>query len=156
LRQGFSTTLAVNGGRAERLVSPGIEDEIRMAQEDERRCYDQPSASTTEEVEAVIARDDPAELYVIPISVSLYHEDLEWSQAVCVMLSAHCDATVRGNAVLGFGHLARRFGWLDEGVVRPIIENALKDDDAYVVGQAHDAGDDVEHFLGWKVKGLNS
>jgi hypothetical protein len=60
---------------------------------------------------------------------------------------------VRGNAVLGFGHLARRFRRLDEGVVRPIIENALLDADPYVRGQADAAADDVAHFLGWKVKG---
>ena len=115
--------------------------------------YQRPPDSTAEEAEAAIARDDPAELYVVPISVSMYHEDLEWSQGVCIRLSAHRDATVRGNAVLGFGHLARRFRRLDEGVVRPIIENALLDADPYVRGQADAAADDVAHFLGWKVKG---
>jgi hypothetical protein len=124
-----------------------------MTQEDEKRFYRQPPHSTAEEAEAAIARDDPAELYVVPISVSMYHVDLEWSQGVCIRLSTHRDATVRGNAVLGFGHLARRFRRLDEGVVRPIIENALLDADPYVRGQADAAADDVAHFLGWKVKG---
>ncbi len=117
--------------------------------------YQRPHDTTAEEAEAAIARDDPAELYVVPISVSMYLEDLAWSQGVCVRLSTHRDATVRGNAVLGFGHLARRFRKLDERVVRPIIENALLDADPYVRGQAHDAADDVTHFLGWKVKGYN-
>ncbi len=121
--------------------------------DDEKRFYQRPPDTTAEEAEAAIARDDPAELYVVPISVSMYHEDLEWSQAICIRLSKHQDATVRGNAVLGFGHLARRFRKLDEGVVRPIIENALLDAEPYVRGQAHDAADDVAHFLGWKVKG---
>jgi hypothetical protein len=43
--------------------------------------YQRPPDSTAEEAEAVIDRDDPAELYVIPISVSMYHEDLDWSQS---------------------------------------------------------------------------
>ncbi len=115
--------------------------------------YQRPPDLAAEEAEAAIARDDPAELYVVPISISMYHEDLEWAQAMCVKLASHQDATVRGNAVLGFGHLARRFRKLDEDVVRPIIENALTDADPYVRGQAHDAADDVTHFLGWKVKG---
>jgi hypothetical protein len=117
--------------------------------------YQQRPDSAGEEAEAAIARDDPAELYVVPISISMYHEDLEWAQETCVKLASHRDATVRGNAVLGFGHLARRFRKLDEGVVRPIIENALLDADPYVRGQAHDAADDMAHFLGWKVKGQN-
>jgi hypothetical protein len=124
-----------------------------MAQNEEKRFYRQPSVCTTDEAEAAIARDDPAELYVVPISVSMYHEDLEWSQGVCIRLSTHRDATVRGNAVLGFGHLARRFRKLDTDVVLPIIENALQDDDPHVRGQAHAAADDLAHFLGWIVKG---
>jgi hypothetical protein len=117
--------------------------------------YQRPPDITAEEAQAAIARDDPAELCMVPISVSMYHEDLEWSEAICIRLSTHRDATVRGNAVLGFGHLSRRFRKLDEGVVRPIIEKALIDADPYVRGQAHAAADDVAHFLGWKVKGQN-
>jgi hypothetical protein len=124
-----------------------------MAQGDERRYYRQPPHLTTEEIQAAIDRDNLDELHVVPISVSMYDEDLEWSQAICVRLASHRDAAVRGNAVLGFGHLARRFLELDEGVVRPIIENALADADPYVRGQAHAAADDVSHFLGWNVKG---
>jgi hypothetical protein len=124
-----------------------------MPQEGEKKYYRQPPDSTAEEAEAAIARDDPAELYVVPISISMYHEDLEWAQALCLKLSSHRDVTVRGNAVLGFGHLARRFRKLDEGVVRPIIENALLDAESYVRGQAYAAASDVTHFLGWKVKG---
>lgn len=117
--------------------------------------YRRPPDLTAEEAEAAIARDDPAERYVVPISVSMYHEDLEWSQSLCIRLSTHRDATVRGNAVLGFGHLARRFRTLNQGVVLPIIESTLQDADPYVRGQANAAADDVAHFLGWKVKGRN-
>ena len=55
--------------------------------------------------------------------------------------------------VLGFGHLARRFRRLDEGVVRPIIENALADANPYIRVQADAAADDMTHFLGWRVTG---
>jgi hypothetical protein len=123
--------------------------------EDNTRHYQEPSRLTVEYVEDAIARDDPGELPGVPISVSLCHDSLEWSQTVCVRLSSHRDATVRGNAILGFGHLARRFRRLDEDMVRPVIENALTDADRYVRGQAHAAAEDVTHFLGWRVTGFD-
>lgn len=65
-------------------------------------------------------------------------------------LSSHPHFNLRGNAVLGFGHIARVHGQLDENVVHPIIAAALRDPDAYVRGQASCAADDTAFFLGWK------
>jgi hypothetical protein len=104
-----------------------------------------------EAAEAAIARDDPAELLYVPIAASLYAADFEWAQALCVRLTRHPHFNVRGNAVLGFAHLARRFRRLDRAVVEPLIVAALSDPDQYVSGHAHEAIDDVRHFLGWQL-----
>lgn len=99
----------------------------------------------------MIRRGDPHELLYIPIAVSMDPPDCAWSERICVQLAGHHDFNVRGNAVLGFGHLARTCGYLAESVVRPIIEKALHDPHEYVRGQAVSATDDIEHFLGWRV-----
>jgi hypothetical protein len=62
---------------------------------------------------------------------------------------------VRGNAIQGFGHISRVHEQLDQFTVQPIIEAALSDAHEYVRGQASDAADDTEHFLGWKYEHKN-
>lgn len=109
-----------------------------------------------EGVYAAIERDDPDELSLIPIRVSLTDPDLEWSQDICLSLARHHHPQVRGNAVLSLGHLARRFGKLDETRVLPVIESALAESDRIVTGQAIAAADDVSHFLGWNVTGFDT
>ena len=108
---------------------------------------------TEADVEAVLANGEPQELLYVPIVVSLDPPDWAWSQAICVRLAGHPDANVRGNAILGFAHLARVCGKLDEAVVRPLIESALRDDHPLVRGRASDAADDAAHFLGWCFQG---
>jgi hypothetical protein len=108
---------------------------------------------TTADVDAALARDQPDELLHVPILVSLDPPDCAWAQDVCIRLAAHAHATVRGNAVLGLGHLARTCGALDSPRVLPLLESALRDSDGYVRGQAHAAADDVAHFLGWRMDG---
>ena len=58
-------------------------------------------------------------------------------------------ASIRGNAVLGLGHIARIHRRLDESKVRPIIDAAIKDPSKYVRAHAYDAQGDMEVFLGW-------
>ncbi|MEM1416609.1 MAG: hypothetical protein AAGH15_16980 [Myxococcota bacterium] len=99
-------------------------------------------------VDEAIAADDLERLRVLPVDLSLHHPDVDWVADVCLRLANHPDATVRGNAVLGFGHLARRFGRLDSGI-REVIERALVDPDAHVRGHAWSAADDTRHFLNW-------
>jgi hypothetical protein len=99
--------------------------------------------------EAAIARDEPAELLYVPVAALLHAERLEWAQGVCARLAAHPHFNVRGNAVLGFAHLARRFRRLDRALVEPLVAGALADPDPYVRGHAHDAAADLRHFLGW-------
>jgi hypothetical protein len=104
---------------------------------------------TVEMVEAAVGRDRPDELLHVPLMVSLGPPDCAWAQEICIRLATHPHFNVRGNAVLGFGHLARTCGALDEERVLPLVRAALRDPHEYVRGQAHSAAGDVAHFLGW-------
>ena len=108
---------------------------------------------TNADVEAAITRNDPDELLHIAVGVSMSAPDLAWAQEICLRLACHPHVNVRGNAVLGFGHLARRFGQLDEERVKPIIDAALHDPSDYVRGHADSAASDVTQFLKWHVEG---
>lgn len=106
------------------------------------------------QVEAVLARGEPDELLYAPIVVSLDPPDCAWALGICKRLAAHADARVRGNAILGFGHLARVCRALDHDVA-PIVEAALRDPDPVVRGKAGDAASDINHFLGWSLPTLD-
>jgi len=71
---------------------------------------------TTDNVEAVMARGKPHELLYVPIVASLNAADCPpgWAENICVRLAMHPDPQVRGNALMGFGHIARtaaRWTW---------------------------------------------
>ena len=102
-----------------------------------------------ESAEAAVARDNPGELLYVPVAASLYSDDRAWAEQLCARLARHPHFNVRGNAVLGFAHLARRFRQLDRAVVEPLIIDALADPDPYVSGHARDTVDDLRHYLGW-------
>ena len=107
---------------------------------------------TKAEVESVLLINNAEDLSYAVLSAALYAEDREWAEGVCLRLSSHEHFNVRGNAVLGLGHIARIHGELNELKAKSVIENALKDKNAYVRGQANNAADDVEFFLKWKVE----
>jgi hypothetical protein len=92
-------------------------------------------------VEAAIERDDAHELTDVVLEIALEAEEREWAQACCAQLARHRDANVRGNAVCGLGHLARRF------------ELALWDRSDYVRRQAKSAAEDLATFLQWEFEG---
>lgn len=106
---------------------------------------------TKDDIEVAIAAGDCQDLIRIPICVSMDPPDCAWAEAVCVRLARHTEAQVRANAILGFAHLARVCGRLNESIVRPIIEAGLREPPP-VYGQAVAAADDVEHFLGWAIQ----
>ena len=118
--------------------------------------YEELEAISNDELRAMLKRGDPAELAKGVVRAALHLADFEFAQQLCQKLSNHSDSTVRGNAVLGFGHLARRFRRLDEASVPPIIEAAIKDESDYVRGQACAAADDLIHFLGWRIRGIRA
>ena len=104
---------------------------------------------TEKDVEDVIERGDPEELLYVPIVVSMDPPNPDWSQQVCLRLVDHEHWNVRGNAILGFGHLSRTTGQLDKEVVLPLVMSALGDPHEYVRGHARDAADDIRNYLGW-------
>jgi|SRR5215204_4236187 len=114
--------------------------------------YEAIEPRSREEVESAISRNIPDELSYAVVSAALYSDDPVWAEAVCLRMAGHDNPNVRGNAVLGFEHIARIHRHLDESRVRPLIESALVDGNDYVRGQADSATDDVEQFLGWKVR----
>lgn len=104
------------------------------------------------EIETVILRDNPNELLYAVLSAAIYSDDSVWAEDVCIRLAAHEHYNVRGNAILGFGHIARIHEKLDEAKVKPLIESALEDESEYVRGQAEGTKDDVKFFLRWRFK----
>jgi hypothetical protein len=63
----------------------------------------------------------------VVLSAALYSDDPVRAEDVCAPLSNHEHFNVRGNAIVGFGHIARIHRELTESRVKPIIEAALKD-----------------------------
>ena len=110
-----------------------------------------PADWTPADIEAVIAGNDPEKMPYVPIAVAMGCEegDRDWAEDVCVRLSVHPQEWVRGNAVLGFGHLAREFRALSRARVEPLVRAALSDPSPVVRGQAEAAADDITHVLGW-------
>lgn len=99
--------------------------------------------------EATIAHDELPSLRALVQEIAHEAEDRDWAQSCFVQLAKHRDAEVRGNAIAGFGHLARRFGHLDPGRVRRIVGIALVDPSRTVREQARSAALDLRTFLGW-------
>ena len=106
-----------------------------------------------QEVNAALLRNNPEELRLLSITIALSDLDHCLSQSVCIQLCSSTDSRVRGNALVSLGHLARRFGHLEELVIRPIIESSLQDADDYVHMSAKSAADEIHQFLHWRIAG---
>ena len=103
-----------------------------------------------EAIETAIRQNDPTEMSVIVLSIALHDPDPEFSEQFCLRFVNHEHFNVRGNAILGFAHIARIHNKLDENKVKPIIRGALLDENEFVRGQASNAKDDTEWYLKWK------
>ena len=114
-----------------------------------RRQYREIGPWKHEDVEQAILSDDIEALRLAVIGVSMHDDDWRYAQDLCVRLSSHPHFNVRGNAVLGFAHIARVHRHLDRSVVQPIIQRALHDEDEYVRGHADSAVDDTVIYLKW-------
>src|SRR5262245_37837141 len=116
--------------------------------------YEPIEPMSREAADAALVRAEPEELLRVVLAVALHSDELAWASDVCLQLARHQHPHVRGNTILGFGHLARRFGRLDPAA-REVIEEGLRDSDGYVRGQAESAADDAQHFLRWKISRSN-
>jgi hypothetical protein len=103
------------------------------------------------EAKRALAQDDP-DLDRIVLAVALHDPEVEWAEHFCLAVAANKDPGVRGNAILGFGHLARRFGRVPASAL-PLVVAALKDSNEHVRGQAHSAAHDIEHFTAARLHG---
>lgn len=111
---------------------------------------------TEADVEMVLARADPQELLYVPIVVGMNAADCDrpWVEEICVRLAQHADFNVRGNAVLGLGHVARTCRALNTELAIPVIARALNDENEFVRGQAQCSAEDLRVYLGVVVPGI--
>jgi hypothetical protein len=98
------------------------------------------------EAEAALEGEEPAELLGLIIDLALVAEDAAWAEHCLLRLAAHPHTDVRGNALMGFAHLAARPGGLDRERVQPVLQAALRDEKAYVREQAEACLEE----LGWE------
>lgn len=96
-----------------------------------------------------LLRDDPIELQELVLEVAQESDERLWAECGCARLARHRNANVRGNALLGFAHLARRFGSLDRNRVKRLVEIGLFARHEYVREQAESAAADLETLLDW-------
>jgi hypothetical protein len=113
--------------------------------------YVQPQYEGQQSLLDAIAANDADKLGSMIVAAAIYEEDFEFVQRTCIQLSSHSDEIVRGNAVLGLGHLSRLFGRLSDKAIG-IVRERLQDPSDYVRGQAHAAAGDLSHFLGVKLR----
>jgi hypothetical protein len=101
-------------------------------------------------LERALEVDRAAELEQLVQEIAQGSEDRVFAEVVCARLARHRNARVRGNALAGFGHLARRFGSLDRRRVQRLVEIGLFAHHEYVREQAASAADDLETYLAWR------
>lgn len=107
---------------------------------------------TQAEMEKAIVEGDIEKLIYVPLFASLYYKDRNFAEKVCIELSVHPNSNVRAMAIEGFEHLARIDGKLNKDIVKPIIENALKDKDEFVRSNAEQTRDATKQYFRWKYK----
>ena len=116
----------------------------------EKLVYEPIPKFTKSEMEKAVLENDIKKLIFVPLFASLYYEDVEFAEKICIELASHQNFNVRATAIEGFGHIARIDGKLNKEIVRSIIEKSLKDENEFVRQKADDAKDEIKHFLKWK------
>ena len=114
--------------------------------------YEQPRYEGPQALFEAIQTNNVDVLGPMIVAAALYEDDFDTVYRACVQLSSHPDEVIRGNAILGFGHLARLFGRLGDEAPA-IVKRGLVDSSTYVRGQAYAAAGDLQHFLGIEIRG---
>lgn len=111
--------------------------------------FEQPHYSGIDSLRRALADDAVSDIRTLIVGAALYEENFDAVYGACLAL-AHPDEVVRGNAVLGFGHIARQFRRLGDEALE-IVRASKNDSSAYVRGQAEAAAMDLRDYLGLKV-----
>jgi hypothetical protein len=106
-----------------------------------------------DQIRAIIERGEPHELLYVPLVVSMNPSSRVQAEQICLRLASHSDAAVRGNALEGFGHIARIFRSLNRRLIETVVETGMNDPDDWVRTKANDAANDIEWFCGWVFRG---
>lgn len=105
---------------------------------------------TKAEVKKAVAEDDIEKLIYVSLFASLYYEDRNFAEKICIELAAHSESNVRAMAIESLEHIARIDGKLNKEIAKPIIEKALIDDNEFVRGKAEETKEATEQYLKWK------
>ena len=114
--------------------------------------YEEVGLATAREVREALSRCEMEKASLLIIGMALHSQAADSAAQVCLEAASSPHPIVRGNAILGFGHLARRFGSLERSSVEPLLVSAMSDPEAYVRSQATSAADDIQQFLGWVIR----
>lgn len=111
--------------------------------------YEAVDSISREQAEALEQSGELEALASAILSIALSDPDVEWATAFCLRLAMHEDEAARASALLGLGHLARRFRTFpDASRVAGALERGLHDPSTFVRQQADAAADDFEQFVG--------
>jgi hypothetical protein len=110
------------------------------------QMYKKPEILDKEEFEKILASNDAARISEAIIAASFYIEDFDYVFNRLVELCEHIHEWIRGNAMLGLGHLARIHGKMPIDPTVRIISQGLCDPSEYVRGQADGAYDSFQVF----------
>jgi hypothetical protein len=113
--------------------------------------YEAIQPATATDVREALDRSEIEKASRLIIGMALHSPHADSAAQICVEAAGSSHPIIRGNAVLGLGHLARRFGQLERSRVEPVLAAALADPEPYVRSQAAATADDIRHFLGWPV-----
>jgi hypothetical protein len=113
--------------------------------------YVTPRTPTRAELDAALDVDDVEALREMVVAVTALGDDPGLATNLVRRLITHEDEFVRGNAVLGVGHIARRFGSVTPDLLQKVRAAAI-DPSEHVRGHAASAADDLQMFLGVDVR----
>lgn len=104
---------------------------------------------TEADVNEVVQKGNVEELLYVPVIVGMNADvcDREWAENICYKLAVYPDDTVRGNAALGLGHIARTCQEINLDIAIPLIRKLLSDRNQYVRSQAATVVDDFRIYL---------
>ena len=112
----------------------------------------------TSQIDKFLENKDYENLAKELVGMAFYESDYDLALTTMIKFSNHENENVRGNAVLGFAHIARNHDKLPK-VAFQIVEKALSDESSYVRGHADSAVSDIERvdwcFMGTQLSQMS-